>query len=123
MLFRRWRARPAQLAAIIKRQALILKELICMRASTQHLVDAVSALVTSLTASNNQIKSELDALLALQNVDNSDPEVEASAQKIRDLVAANDQAVAAAQQALTTVPQGPAGDAPANQAPAPTPSG
>lgn len=97
--FRRWLLAPVTLW--LKQ---IMKELETMRASTIHLTDAITALTTSLTASNAQINDELTALLALKNVDDSDPDVEAQVQKIRDLVTANDQAVAAARAALTTVP-------------------
>lgn len=90
--FRRWLLAP------------IIVEIMKMRASTVHLTEAIGLLAASLTASNQQINDELTALLALKNVDDSDPDVEAQVQKIRDLVTANDAAVATAKAALTTVP-------------------
>lgn len=102
--FRRWLLAP------------IIVEIMKMRASTQHLLDAVSALATSLAASNQQINDELTALLALKNVDDSDPEVEAQVQKIRDLTAASDKAVSDAKAALTTVPADTGAAAPVDPA-------
>lgn len=92
----------------------ILREISKMRASTQHLTDAINALATSVSNGNAQIKTELDALLAA-NANDDDAAVEASVQKIKDLSASIDTATSAAQAALTTVPP----DGGAQPAPAP----
>lgn len=92
--FRRWLA-----ARVID----ILMEIRFMRASTQHLSDAVSALATSVANGNAQINTELEALLAAK-ADGDDALIEAQAQKIRDITASTDEAVKAAQASLTVIP-------------------
>lgn len=103
--FRRWL--EARVIDILNHQVKILSEMRIMRASTQHLTDAVSALATSVAAGNDQIKTELDALIA-SNANDDDAAVEASVQKIKNIAKATDDAVAAAKTALTTVPADPA---------------
>lgn len=88
----------------------ILLEIRKMRASTQHLADAITALAASVAAGNAEIQSELTALVAANAADD-DAAVEASVQKIKDLSGSIDNAVATAQAALTTVPADPAAPA------------
>lgn len=81
----------------------ILMEIRLMRASTQHLSDAVSALALSVSNGNAEIKSELDAILAAKDDDDTTA-VEASVAKIKDLTGSIDAAVKAAQDALANPP-------------------
>ncbi len=110
MSLRSWLAIPARLAAIHM-------EIRHMRASTQHLIDAVSALATSVQGATATIREELDKLAAA-TADGDADAVETQVTTLKGLTTSLDDAVTAAHAAISTVPAA----APTAEEPAPAPA-
>jgi hypothetical protein len=83
-----------------------------MRASTQHLIDAVSALALAVKSSTDEIAEQVQNVLNAKN-DGDDEAIEAAANRIKELTGNLSAAVDASNAAIASVPTGPAGDAPA----------
>lgn len=75
-----------------------------MRASTQHLINAVSLLTTSVTAAANTIRSEMSSLSSMIKDGADDEAIEAQAAKVSDLTSHLDAAVKETNAALGTIP-------------------